>query len=108
MPRCATRGILDDVPDVKITKDMLDLAKHIVSSKTADFEAEKFEDRYEDALTELINAKRSGKTIGPKPRPKGENVVDVMDALKKSLSAGEQRDGARPGRAASLFDLAWF
>jgi DNA end-binding protein Ku len=48
---------------VKVTKDMLDLAKHIVNQKAADFEPEKFEDHYEDALTELINAKRNGKTI---------------------------------------------
>jgi DNA end-binding protein Ku len=79
----------DEIQDVKVTKDMLDLAKHIVTSKAADFEPEKFEDRYEDALTELINAKRSGKTIGTKPRPKGENVVDLMDALKKSLGGAK-------------------
>jgi DNA end-binding protein Ku len=59
----------DHIQDVKITKDMLDLAKHIVTSKAADFDPEKFEDRYEDALTELVNAKRNGKTVGPKPRP---------------------------------------
>ena len=78
----------DEIQDVKVTKDMLDLAKHIVTSKAADFDPEKFEDRYEDALTELVNAKRSGKTVGAKPRPKGENVVDLMDALKKSLAGG--------------------
>jgi DNA end-binding protein Ku len=62
---------------------MLDLAKHIVTQKTADFEPEGFEDHYEEALTEL---KRNGNIIGPKPRPKGENVVDLMDSLKKSLA----------------------
>jgi DNA end-binding protein Ku len=77
----------DDIQDVKVTKDMLELAKHIVTSKTADFEPEKFEDHYEQALADLINAKRSGKTIGARPRPKGENVVDLMDALKKSLAS---------------------
>jgi DNA end-binding protein Ku len=87
----------DEIQDVKVTKEMLDLAKHIVTSKAADFNPEKFEDRYEEALTELVNAKRTGKTIGPKPRPKGENVVDLMDALKKSLSAG----ASEPARAAS-------
>ncbi len=55
--------------------------------KAADFEPEKFEDHYEEALTELINAKRQGKAIGPKPRPQGENVVDLMDALKKSIAS---------------------
>ena len=38
-------------------------------------------------MADLINAKRNGKTIGPKPGPKGENVVDLMDALKKSLAS---------------------
>jgi DNA end-binding protein Ku len=66
---------------------MLDLAKHIVNQKAADFEPERFEDHYEEALTELINAKRQGKTISAKPRPRGENVVDLMDALKKSLAS---------------------
>jgi DNA end-binding protein Ku len=43
---------------------MLDLAKHIVNQKASTFEPENFEDRYEEALTELINAKRNGKTVG--------------------------------------------
>jgi DNA end-binding protein Ku len=67
---------------------MLDLAKHIVTQKAATFDPEKFEDHYEEALTELINAKRNGKTVSAKRRPKGENLVDLMDALKKSI-AGE-------------------
>jgi DNA end-binding protein Ku len=85
----------DEIQDVKVTKDMLDLAKHIVTQKTAEFEPEKFEDHYEEALTELINAKRNGKTIAAKPRPKGENVVDLMDALKKVWRARPPRPKAR-------------
>jgi DNA end-binding protein Ku len=77
----------DEIQDVKVTKDMLDLAKHIVNQKAGMFEPEKFEDHYEEALTELIIAKRSGKTIAAKPRPRGENVVDLMDALKKSIAS---------------------
>ena len=76
----------DDIQDVKVTKDMLDLAKHIVTQKEAEFDPEKFEDHYEEALAELIKAKQNGKTIAAEPRPKGENVVDLMDALKKSLA----------------------
>jgi transcriptional regulator with XRE-family HTH domain len=70
---------------VKVDADMLDLAKHIVNQRT--FEPEKFEDHYKEALTELINAKRNGRTIAAKPRPRGENVVDLMDALKKSIAS---------------------
>jgi DNA end-binding protein Ku len=93
----------DDIQDVKVTKDMLDLAKHIVTSKTAEFEPEKFEDHYEAALADLIDAKRNGKSIGAKPRPRGENVVDLMDALKKSLaSAGANAPaGKKPRKAAA-------
>lgn len=81
----------DDIQDVKITKDMLDLAKHIVEQKSADFEPEKFEDRYEDALVELINRKRNGIKIAPKAAPKSDgNVINLMDALKRSLTGGKQ------------------
>jgi len=92
----------DEIQDVKVTKDMLDLAKHIVTQKTADFEPEKFEDHYEEALTELINAKLQGKIIGAKPRSRGENVVDLMDALKKSLaSEATATNGKKPRKAAA-------
>ena len=75
----------DEIQDVKVTKDMLDLAKHIVNQKSGRFEPSKFEDHYETALVDLINTKRSGKPITPKERPRGENVVDLMDALRKSV-----------------------
>jgi DNA end-binding protein Ku len=91
----------DDIQDVKVTKDMLDLAKHIVNQKAADFDPEKFEDHYEEALTELINAKRSGRTISAKPRPRGENVVDLMDALKKSIAGGAAPQGKKPRKASA-------
>lgn len=75
----------DEIQDVKVTKDMLDLARHIVNQKAGRFDPEKFEDHYETALVDLINQKRAGKTIRPKERPKGENVVDLMEALRKSV-----------------------
>jgi DNA end-binding protein Ku len=75
----------DDIQDVKVTKDMLDLAKHIVNQKTGRFEPAKFEDQYEAALVELINSKRAGKPVTAKARPRGENVVDLMDALRQSI-----------------------
>ena len=78
----------DEIQDVKVTKDMLDLAKHIVNQKSGNFDPEKFEDHYETALVDLINHKRAGKTIQPKERPRGENVVDLMEALRRSVGAG--------------------
>jgi DNA end-binding protein Ku len=83
----------DEIQDVKVTKDMLDLAKHIVNQKSGTFEPAKFEDHYESALVDLINQKRAGKPITPKERPKGENVVDLMEALRRSVgdAAAETR-----------------
>jgi DNA end-binding protein Ku len=75
----------DEIQDVKVTQDMLDLAKHIVDQKSGRFEPDKFEDQYETALVDLINQKRAGKPITPKERPRGENVVDLMEALRKSV-----------------------
>jgi DNA end-binding protein Ku len=68
-----------------------------VTQKAVDFDPEKFEDHYEEALTELINAKRNGRSIGSKPRPRGENVVDLMDALKRSIAS--EAPGKKPRKA---------
>jgi DNA end-binding protein Ku len=86
----------DEIQDVQVTKDMLDLAKHIVNQKAGRFEPDKFEDQYETALVDLINQKRAGKPITPKERPRGENVVDLMDALRKSVGGvAADTDAAR-------------
>lgn len=85
----------DDIQDVKVTKDMLELARHIVNQKAGHFEPDKFEDQYETALIDLINQKRAGKPILAKERPRGENVVDLMDALRKSIGGGAAAASAR-------------
>jgi hypothetical protein len=61
---------------------MLDLSKRTVSQKSARFAPDKFEDQYEAALIDLINQKRAGKPIVGKERPRGENVVDLMESLR--------------------------
>src|SRR6202048_4539144 len=98
----------DDIQDVKITKDMLDLAKHIVEKKSGEFDPEEFEDRYESALIELINQKRNGIKTTAKATPKtGGNVINLMDALKRSLASEEQSapadkaKGKKPRKAAA-------
>ena len=78
----------DDIPDEKIPKDMLELASHIVKTKTGHFEPSKFEDQYEDALKELLKKKQEGKPIERPERPKPTNVVNLMEALRRSVEAG--------------------
>jgi len=89
----------DDIQDVKLTKDMLDLAKHIVEKKSGTFEPELFEDHYETALIDLINKKRAGAPIAAKVTPKSSgNVINLMDALKKSLAS--EKDAAPVAKVA--------
>src|SRR6478736_3131345 len=85
---------------------MLDLARHIVEQKAGHFEPDKFEDQYETALVDLINQKRAGKPITPKERPRGENVVDLMEALRRSVGGGAEtkapkKSGKKPRNASS-------
>jgi DNA end-binding protein Ku len=88
----------DDIPDVKVPKDMLQLAGHILETKKTKFDPSKFEDRYESALKSLIKAKQHGKPPPSAPSPQPSNVVSLMDALRRSAKAGE-RAPARASRA---------
>jgi len=65
----------EDIPDEKVTKDMLDPAKHIVDTKKAHFEPGRFEDHYEEALKELL---QSGQIEAPRQREPSK-VVNLMD-----------------------------
>ncbi len=88
----------DEIQDVKVTKDMLDLARHIVNQKAGRFEPEKFEDQYEAALVDLINKKRAGQPITKKDRPAGGNVVDLMEALRRSVGGPEPAKASKPSK----------
>src|SRR6516164_5694973 len=89
----------DEIQDVKITKDMLDLAKHIVNQKSGHFEPEKFEDQYETAVVNLINQKRAGKSLPKKEQPRSTNVVDLMEALRRSVgSAGSEKTAKKSAK----------
>jgi DNA end-binding protein Ku len=89
----------DDIPDVKVSKDMLDLAKHILETKKAKFDPSKFEDRYETALKELIAAKQAGKKPPTSPSPRPTNVVSLMDALRRSVQAERRGSSSEAGRS---------
>jgi DNA end-binding protein Ku len=85
----------DGIKTPKITKDMIELAGHILHTKAAHFDPSKFRDEYEDALKALVRRKASGKPIKVTEREeKPDNVINLMDALKASLkgkSAAKRR-----------------
>src|SRR5918993_1204359 len=77
----------EEIPNIKIEKEMLDLAKHIVQTKSGHFEPDKFEDRYETALREVINKKAKGEKIEARKLERPSNVINLMEALKQSVAA---------------------
>lgn len=84
----------EDIPDLNIPPDMVDLASHIIGRMRRSFDPASFTDRYEDALIELVKAKQSGRSApAPSAEPRQNNVVNLMDALRKSIEA-EQRGGS--------------
>ncbi|MBN9043768.1 MAG: Ku protein [Rhizobiales bacterium 62-47] len=87
----------DDIKTPKISKDMVELAAHILETKAAHFHPDKFKDKYENALKALVKRKASGKTIEqPKPVERSDNVVDLMDALRRSLKGGKAASARSP------------
>lgn len=91
------KAYFDDIPDVKIAPDMLDLASHIIDTKRAKFDPSRFADRYQDAVVELIRAKRAGRPTPKPPTERPSNVVSLMDALRRSVAA-EKRPASKEPR----------
>ena len=77
----------DEIPDIEIPAEMLGLAKHIIQTKMGHFDITKFEDRYENALIEMIRAKQAGRPIEAARPQQATTVVNLMDALRKSIAA---------------------
>ena len=90
----------DDIKNPKISKDMIELASHILDSKAAHFDPSKFKDEYENALKTLVKRKASGKPVKAVEREeKPDNVINLMDALRQSLKG--KASAKRGGHASS-------
>jgi len=104
-----------DISDAKPDEELLDLAETLIDRKAGKFDASQYHDRYIEALQELIEQKRKGKTIHAEEEEKpakGSNVIDLMAALKRSIdrpggakeSGGAKKPAAKkaaPKKAAS-------
>src|ERR1700761_130221 len=76
----------DDIPSPRVSKDMVDLAAHLLDTKASKFNPYKFKDTYETALKAPVKRKATGKPIEVPEAEEGENnVIDLMDALKQRL-----------------------
>ncbi|MBR0668046.1 Ku protein [Roseomonas hellenica] len=85
-----------DVPDMRIKGEMLDLAKHIITSKRGKFDPSEFDDRYEAALAELVKAKIEGRPIETKRAARSANVVNLLDALRESAGVKRAKPASKP------------
>jgi DNA end-binding protein Ku len=81
----------ENIPDLKLPKEMLDLATHIVQTKSGHFDPAQFEDRYENALIDLLKKKESGERIEPVKEGPAPQVVNLMDALRASIDAEKKK-----------------
>jgi DNA end-binding protein Ku len=84
-----------DVPKIKIDDEMLELAEHIIKTKAGEFDPKEFDDRYESALAELVQAKIEGRKIKPQKRPEPTKVVSLLDALRESAKSGSGKKAAK-------------
>ena len=91
----------DEVPSIKIKGEMLKLAEHIIETKAGTFDPSKFDDRYEDAVAELVKAKLAGEKITPRKAEERNNVVDLMSALRASAGISKTSTASKPRKATS-------
>ena len=81
----------EDIPELKLPKEMLDLATHIVNTKSGHFDPSLFQDRYENALIDLLKKKEAGETIESSREVAAPRVVNLMDALRASIDAEKKK-----------------
>lgn len=94
--------LFDKIPEEKPNPQMVDIATRIIDQLEGPFDPSQFNDRYEDALRELIREKEKGATITAPSEPKEAEVIDLMEALKRSLGqTGGERRKAAPRTAAA-------
>ena len=100
----ASSNYFDEIPDAAIPKEMLELAKHIIEKMTGKFRPEEFQDRYENAVIELIRSKQKGLPVKPQPTHRQANVINLMDALRRSVEGAkgdaDEKSAASPRSAA--------
>ncbi len=89
-----------ELPAANADGEMLDFALHIIKKKAGRFDPEKFDDRYDAALLDLVKAKMEGRKIEPPKAPEPTKTSDLMEALRQSAEAGGRTRAAKPKRAA--------
>jgi DNA end-binding protein Ku len=91
----------EDIADVQVQEELLALAARVIEQKNGRFDTSRYEDRYENALMDLVKAKQSSREIQPVKAPQPANVINLMDALRRSIAAEKaEAEKSRPPGAA--------
>lgn len=93
----SSKQAFKDIPKLEIADDMLELAQHILKTKAGEFNPDKFEDRYEEALAELVKAKVEGRKIIPFKRPETTKPSDLLEALRMSAGSKSSKPATKSG-----------
>lgn len=88
------------IADIKFDEEMLELAGHIISKRSGEFDPTEYQDRYNDALAELVKAKIEGKPIKKRAPEAQNNVIDLKEALRQSLGGGSKISSAKSSKPA--------
>lgn len=107
----SAKDAFSDIKNKKIEPEMLELAKHILQTKAGEFNPSKFDDRYEEALADMVRAKIEGRKVIPLRRPAPTKSSDLLEALRLSAGAknasgnktnakkqSAKKEGAEPAR----------
>ncbi len=94
-----TKPHFEDIPSLKLPDEMVELAEHILETKTGHFDPAEFEDRYENAVAEMLKQKQAGlPPTKETPTAPPATVVNLMDALRRSIQ--NERPVGKKGKAA--------
>lgn len=95
-----------DIANRKIEAELLELAQHIINTKAGSFDPAQFEDRYEQALADLVKAKIEGRKVVPLRRPEPTKSNDLLEALRQSAGAsgGKAKTAKAKGKSKSTAD----
>jgi DNA end-binding protein Ku len=91
--------------NMTLQKPEIDLAEQFIRQLTAKFEPEQYKDEYQQRVLEMIETKRAGQVVaGQAPKPKLAPVIDLMEALKKSIAERGTAAAAAPASAPELVE----
>ena len=90
-----------DIGDEEPEQEMLDLAEKLIEQKSGKFDPSEFRDRYQDAVIELVKAKVKGQEPVIAKAPERGKVINLMDALRRSLEEDKPPAKSKPRKTAA-------